>query len=328
MNHFLNRQGFLSLCYHYLRPIKTLEPFPKILGLTLDEFENQVKMLQKNYQIISLNDVVNFTQKNFNFSKTGMLFTFDDGLSDHYEAAKILSKFNINGVFYIPTCIFDNEPANPNIIHYCLANYGINGFISEYIIVMKKFGILSEDLFLSFNKKIDNPWITIEKIKKIFKYKLDYIQSRKVLLTIYKNTLLKDFPNIMEIIHLTKEKTQKMIEMGHYVGVHTHTHISVAPSTLTSKEFEKELILPKKILEETFSTNVDSLSYPFGEKQDCLSSSELLNKTKLYKIAFTVNTILNTDKTHPLNLGRYQPLSTDNYDQLKQILDKIVENTE
>ena len=275
MNQIENKQEFLSLCYHYLRPEKTADSFPRILGSTLEEFEEQVKMLQKQYQIISLDDIKKFIQKKTNFTKIGMLFTFDDGLSDHFEAAKILSKYGISGVFYIPTCILENEPANPNIIHYCLAIYGVSRFISEYNFCINKFE-LNKDFTLFFDRKKDDPWTTIKEIKKIFKYKLDYSNSRKILLTIYQNTILKDFPNAMEIIHLTKEKIKKMIKMGHYVGVHTHTHISVAPSKLTKKEFEKEIILPKKILEANFSTSVDSMSYPFGEKQDCLSSSELL----------------------------------------------------
>jgi len=202
----------------------------------------------------------------------------------------------------------------------------LNDSLLNIIFFINKFG-LNNALGLSYEKEIDDPWTTIKKIKKIFKYELDYTNSRKILLAIYQNTFLKDFPNAMELIHLTKEKTQKMIEMGHYVGVHTHTHISVAPSKLTSNEFEKELITPKKILEEILSTTVDSISYPFGEKQDCLSSSELLKKTKLYEIAFTVEMILNLNKTSPLNFGRYQPLSTDNTKQLEQILDKIIMNS-
>jgi len=323
MNNDLNKQEFLSLCYHYVRPEKTLDKFPRILGLTLKEFEEHVKTLQKKYEIISLEDIKKFIQKKSNFSKVGMLFTFDDGLSDHFEAAKILHKHGIKGVFYIPTCILFDEPANPNIIHYCLANYGVKKFVLEYNQLIKKFN-LNEELKIFFDSKNTDVWKTIKEIKNRFKYELDYINSRKILLTIYKKTLLRDFPNAMEIIHLTKEKIMKMLEMGHSIGVHTHTHISVAPSKLTRKEFEKEIVFPKKILEKEFSITVDSLSYPFGEKQDCFSSSELLKKTNQYKIAFTVETILNTTTKSSFGFGRYQPLSTDSIEDINEILDKMV----
>ena len=51
-------------------------------------------MLKKDYEMIDLDDVINFMYKKqiFSKNKTGMLITFDDGLSDHYEAAKILSE--------------------------------------------------------------------------------------------------------------------------------------------------------------------------------------------------------------------------------------------
>ena len=52
--------------------------------------------------------------------------------------------------------------------------------------------------------------------------------SRKILLHIYETTLLEKYPNAMEIMHLTKEQISEMYEMGHSIGTHTHSHISVA----------------------------------------------------------------------------------------------------
>lgn len=324
MNSFTNNSGFLSLCYHYVRPQKEFDMFPKILGIEINEFKNQIKMLKENFQMLSLEDVLNFSQKKFIPSKTGILITFDDGLSDHFTAAEILHEFGIKGVFFIPTCIFENEPANPIIIHYCLAKYGIQRFLSEYDIIRKNLGLVSKHLVLSYNKNQDNPWNTIDKIKNIFKYSLNPKISRKILLQIYHNTIEKDFPNALDIMHLSKEKVKKMIDMGHSIGVHTHSHISIAPSKLTPSEFKEEIILPKQFLEDNFLTDVYSMSYPFGEKQDCLSSLELLDKTDLFKIAFTVEPILNTHLINPLQYGRYQPHSSDKTEQLKQFLETMM----
>ena len=30
--------GYMSLCYHYIRPKKNLDPFPRLLGIKIDEF--------------------------------------------------------------------------------------------------------------------------------------------------------------------------------------------------------------------------------------------------------------------------------------------------
>jgi len=302
--------------------------FPKILGTSKEVFEENIQMLKKNYTMINTNDIIKLMHddQNVNYSKTGMLITFDDGLSDHYEAAKILTENNINAIFFVPTCIIDEKlPGNPTIIHYCLAKYGITKFIEEYRISLKKFDIVDNQFQISFKKGEDDQWNIIRKIKTIFKYTLHHDIARKILIDIYKNTLLKDYPDAFELMHLTEQKIKKMIQMGHSIGVHTHTHISVGPSKLSKSEQYIELLKPKIILEEKFKTPVYSFSYPFGEHVDCLTHDELPEYLKKYKLIFTVDEILNTEHTSPYELGRYQPSSTDTTITLKEKLDQIEE---
>ena len=301
----------LSLCYHYVR--KKNNPFPRILGTPKEVFEDNIQMLKKKYEIIDLNDVVNsvYKKQNLSSSKTNMFITFDDGLSDHFEAAKILTNNNINATFFIPTCIIEEKlPANPTIIHYCIAKYGISKFLDFYNFLLKKFKI-NNNLALHFNKGKDNPWEIIREIKIIFKYKINHNIARKILLDIYNNSLLQDVPNIFELMHLTENQIKSMISMGHSFGAHTHNHISVGPTKLSDSEKYIEFLKPKEILEDQFNISVDSFSYPFGQINDCLSESYLPSYLKKYKLIFTVNEILNTEKTSAYELGRYQPSSLD-----------------
>ena len=82
--------------------------------------------------------------------------------------------------------------------------------------------------------------------------------------------------------------------------------------------------LEKKYLEDKFKTQVYSFSYPFGGKEDCLTSSELIKKTNAYKLAFTVEEIYNTKNTSPYELGRYQPTSNDTSSKLNNIIKEIL----
>ena len=109
--------------------------------------------------------------------------------------------------------------------------------------------------------------------------------------------------------------------MGHKIGCHTHTHITVAASKLSEKDFQEEIIKPKSILEKITGKEIIALSYPYGEKKDCLSPRALRMFTEKYDYAFTVEEILNKN-TNPLALGRYQTHSKDK-DVLK-ILDNII----
>ena len=320
--------NYIGLCYHYLRQNKDVDKFPRILGTNIIEFKNQLSMLQKNYEFISLDHISNLPIKKTSLNKKSpkILLTFDDGLSDHYTAAKILTELNISGVFFIPTCIIEDKlPANPSIIHYTLAIFGIKKFLEEY---KKELQVLKLDLKIfdvHYLKNENNVWDVISKIKSIFKYKLGYNNSRKILLNIYKNLLCKKYKNPLEIMHLNENQIKEMIEMGHYLGAHTHSHISVAATELSSKDFIKEIIHPKNYLEKKFNTKVNSLSYPFGGKNDCLSTSELLKKTNEYNVAFTVEEIINTKITPPYALGRYQLTSTDNSLKLNNTIKKMLQ---
>ena len=124
---------FLSVCYHYVR--KPDNSFPRILGTKIEDFEEDIIMLKNRFRMISQDDVLKsyYEGNKEDSSQKGMLITFDDGLSDHFEAAKILYENDIKGIFFVPTCIIsDHLPANPTIIHYGIAEFGIEKFLEVF----------------------------------------------------------------------------------------------------------------------------------------------------------------------------------------------------
>jgi len=57
---------------------------------------------------------------------------------------------------------------------------------------------------------------------------------------------------------------------------------------------------------------------------DCLSESELLNKTKEYKLAFTVEEKVNIKSTSAYDIGRYQVQQKDTVSTLEERLRTLV----
>jgi|TARA_B100000953_G_scaffold292204_1_gene279163 peptidoglycan/xylan/chitin deacetylase (PgdA/CDA1 family) len=326
----VNSKGWLSLCYHYIRPSKDIDKFQRLLGTSEAEFHEHTKILQQNFQMISLQEAKKLCEGKLSLNeKHGMLMTFDDGLSDHYLAAKILNQYDIKATFFIPTGILEDQlPATPNIIHYCLADFGIESFIDVFNKALLFYQLKSENFNLAFNKKNDDQWETIKKIKLIFKYKLGHINARKIAIYIYENLLLPKYPDILNIMHLTENQIKEMLEMGHSIGVHTRSHVSVASSNLSLSDFNKEVVYPKKFLEKTFDTEIIAFAYPFGEKEDCLESKKLLERTNEYQMAFTVEKIVNKIDTSTFELGRYSPMSTDDSFNLHRILKNIIREDE
>ena len=320
------KAAYIGLCYHYVRQEKHLDPFPKILDICKDGFIKHLKMLIKNYQILSLKDALSIAYSDFELSgdKYGILITFDDGLSDHYPVACMLAENNIKGVFFIPTCILSERlPASPIIIHYCLAIHSIDVFLNSYRNALEEFQLPISQYDIRYEKGVDNPWKTISLIKSCIKYKLGYDNARNVLLHIYDH-LLKGYPEIMDKMHLSREQVNEIIQMGHSIGSHSYSHPSIAGVHLAREEFVREVINPKHFLEETFNISVDAFSYPSGEKQDCLSEEMLKNNTQEYKLAFTINGILNTPETSPFELGRHMPWGTDDENRLNQNIRTII----
>jgi len=320
-------RGFVGLCYHYIRPEKTQDPFPRILGNRVGEFRKQLSLLKREYRVLSPQEVSGFVESGWALrgDKHGVLITFDDGLSDHYLAAKILAENGIKALFFIPTCVLsDRLPANPTIIHYSIAQYGIERFLKVYTDALKRFGLKQEEYQVRYARGSDDPWKCISLIKSIFRYRLGYKVGREVLMEIYENLFHRDRADSLEQMHLTSSQVREILVLGHSIGVHSHTHVSVAATKLEEIDFLLEVDHPKDYLEKTFGVPVNAFSYPFGSKADCLSAEHLIAKTNRYSMAFTVDTILNTSKTSPLEFGRYMPMSQDDDVSLHQKIEAII----
>ncbi|KKU51526.1 MAG: hypothetical protein A3H69_01990 [Candidatus Sungbacteria bacterium RIFCSPLOWO2_02_FULL_47_9] len=320
--------GFLGITYHYLREKSSQELFPRILGNKMDDLRRHIIALRERYYILSPEEAFDYMSGKKDFrsrqENLGVLLTFDDGVSDHYKAAEILAEHNIFALFFIPTCIVaDGEPASPNIIHYALAIYGIDRFLSFYREALEGIGLSVDAHDIIFKRGVDNPWDTIGEIKKVLKYRLNYTDSRKILMHMYRNRMLVDNPDILKFMHLTSRETSDMVKMGHSLGSHTHTHVSVAATELSQIDYEKEMDFPKRYLEERFKTNVRSISYPYGLKEDCLTAASLLERSGGYEFAFSVEPKVNEYGSNGLNLGRYMLSGSDTPETMMRSLELI-----
>jgi peptidoglycan/xylan/chitin deacetylase (PgdA/CDA1 family) len=313
---------FVSLCYHYIRDVSSAARFPRILGNSEAEFRAHLDMLTSTYHPLSLEDLRDFYYRGSDVEtqgRIGVFVTFDDGLSDHYLAAKILNEYGIKGIFFIPTCALrDGEPANPLIIHYVLAHAGISKLLQGFHRALQLRGMNLEKYGIP-NRKGD-PYGVISEIKKRFKYSLPPAVGREILLDLHRELLLKDYPNAVGEIHLTAPQVREMLDMGHSIGVHSHTHLSVGASALNAEGLEREVVMPQSYLAETFGVTVDALSYPFGDTRDCLGAEELVRAADAFRFAFTVEPVINTRQTNPFEIGRYMPHSKDDVLRLGKVL--------
>jgi len=88
------------IMYHYIRPLDdTL--FPNIKGLDLKKFKKQLEYLDKNYKIITHENVIDAITIKKPLPKNSVWLTFDDGYKDHIEyAIPLLEEFGFYGSFF------------------------------------------------------------------------------------------------------------------------------------------------------------------------------------------------------------------------------------
>lgn len=74
----------------------------------MKNFENLILRLRQTHNIIDPIDFFNYYEKGAKIPERSILMTFDDGFLSSYNAAiKILKKYDIKAIFFIPTRIFE-----------------------------------------------------------------------------------------------------------------------------------------------------------------------------------------------------------------------------
>ena len=68
--------------YHYVRNIKESR-YPNIKGLEYELFKEQIEWMSKNYQFVTIEDIIGCYETGESLPSNAMLLTFDDGYIDN-----------------------------------------------------------------------------------------------------------------------------------------------------------------------------------------------------------------------------------------------------
>ena len=255
--------------FHYVKPFSNYHHFNS------DEFEKTIIKLMNNHHIISLKDL-----QEGNTSDNSIMLTFDDGTQDHYKYVyPILKKYNLSGLFFIPSSIYTKKMLDIQIIHQLLEKESIK--------------VLYEDLEQELkNRKIDITKLVIDKnldnqktatFKQLLQSKLPYT-IRTELLELFQKKY--NISNDVKNTYISISELKEMKKNGMYFGIHTVSHPHL--DTLSQKEQEKEIrnnmdnLLDSNLIEE----NLISIAFPYGSfNEDTIKIMKELN----IKYGFKVN---------------------------------------
>ena len=198
--------------------------------------------------------------------------TFDDAIKCQIDIAlPILEDLKIKSFFFVYTSVFEGNPDNLEVFRYFRNNYfkSIDEFYENF------YKILDKDLKSFFEKNINKiketkikfPFYTIEDIKfrlvrDNFLTKSQYEENTFSLIQ-EKQLNYKDF---YQKIFFQKSDLQTLNNLGHLIGLHTHTHPTLLEKLNYDEqknEYEKNLSSISSILNKP-KNEIKCMSHPCG----------------------------------------------------------------
>tara|TARA_Y100000816_G_scaffold292520_1_gene288304 strand:+ start:16282 stop:17199 length:918 start_codon:yes stop_codon:yes gene_type:complete len=248
---------FTILLYHGVTDQKSkgIENFSG-KHLNYRDFSTQMKWLQKNANVISMEEVSHLIKNKIKFTKKTVAVTFDDGFKNNATvAAPILDKFNIPATFYISAGqIGKNNPFWVDIIENCINKTSLQE-ISLNLNVQKKFNIRS------YHEKIN----AVSKIKKYCK-KISNDERKKVILNLEKVTSVKTSSKTCKNYNIMSWKDIKNLsaKSNFIIGGHSMNHEIL--SSLSIKEMKINIAQSIRLIENKIGSPVRHYSYPEGQR--------------------------------------------------------------
>ena len=250
-----------SIMYHYVQKYNSKQKYAKFLNYK--NFEKQIIYFKKKYTFFDCRNIDNFFTKN-KFEKK-IFLTFDDSLKSHYTFVfKILKKYKLNGIFYIPTLPYKNQKIlNVHKLHLILNHFGEMEPYNKLKKIIENKMIDNKYKFFFKNKIYKNQKNSYEKnyFKKLLNY---YVKNQyKDYLT---NKLFKFyFHDINEMkyckeFYLTEKEINEMSKNGMIFGGHTKSHRIL--SKLTPKEITNEIKISLDFISQL--SPYKTFAYPYG----------------------------------------------------------------
>lgn len=280
------------IMYHYVREIKNSQ-FPKIKGIETQLFLNQIKYLNKYYQFVTIEDVIDSIFNNKLLPSKSVLLTFDDGYSDHYtNVFPILQEFGVKGSFYLPAkAIKERKMLDVNKIHFILASVkNKNEIIKDIqnLLIHNKSEYGLQDFDYYYKKLAETG--RFDSAKVIFIKRLLQTELNEVLRSLIVDILFNKYVKVKETdfakeLYLNEKQIKEMLNSGMHIGCHGYNHYRW--NKIQPEKLENEIDLSLAFLKEL---GVDltnwTAAYPYGSYN---KEVENLLKQKKCQLAFTTN---------------------------------------
>lgn len=218
--------------YHYVRDLEHSR-YPRIKGLSLDRFRNQLVHIQSRYKPISaeeLLEAVAFPHRSL--PENAILLTFDDGYSDHYQnVLPLLMETGMKGCFFpMAKAILEQRVLDVNKIQFVLAAVeNVWSLIDEVFEALDQFRDLyalksREEYLMSVTEKhrYDPREVTI--FKRLLQRDLPEAVRAELVDRLFKQHVTADEAEFAAELYMSLDQLQELHRAGMHVGSHGYSH--------------------------------------------------------------------------------------------------------
>ena len=289
--HKFENNSITIIMYHYVRNLKNSK-YPNLKAFELSNFRKQIKYLNNKYNVLRLDQLLQILKDRKIPKKPSILLSFDDGYTDHLQVGEYLSKYNLEGFFYIVGSACKAEKMmDVNKIHFIMEKeqdtYKLIKLVLNYY---KKF--TGSELNLKLIKKIllkeknynyfDN--FDVFFLKCLLRVGIKTKVRQKILNKLFKDIINDDEKSFAKKLYLNKKQIIEMKNCGMNFGIHGYEHMPLGylNKSKQKEQFDKSINFIKFVKQKIEHTSV---CYPNG-----VYNKNTLKLMKQYNFAFGLTT--------------------------------------
>lgn len=241
------------LRYHSIvRPADNFYASPSIC-LSPELFEQHVRYIAQHYTIIDLDTVADCLRERRSFPERAVVFTFDDGYRDNFDAYLTLKRYGATGTFYIAAGCIGNAATLwlYEVIHR-LSTTGAETLT-----------IASGGRTLRIDQRPDiDRWPGISRLVAFIKGNTLAARDETMAQLRQQTADVTDTETVGAKVMLDWQHVTEMSDNGMTIGGHTMTHLNL-PNALPA-DAEQEIRECKRLIEEKTGRPCHHFSYPNG----------------------------------------------------------------
>jgi peptidoglycan/xylan/chitin deacetylase (PgdA/CDA1 family) len=278
--------------YHYVRELERSR-YPRIKGLSLEHFRNQLAYIERLYTPVSAEDlleVIAFPHQSL--PENAILLTFDDGYSDHFDnVLPALKEKGIKGCFFpMAKAILEHTVLDVNKIQFILAAVeNVWGLIDEMFEAMGElrgqYSLKSREAYMmsvTEKHRYDPREVTI--FKRLLQRELPEPVRAELVNRLFKQHVTAYEADFAAELYMSLDQLSELHDAGMHVGSHGYSHAWL--NHLSPEEQQTEVDLSLAFLRRAgIPIENWTMCYPYGGYDD-----PLLNvlRRRGCKLGFTV----------------------------------------